>query len=318
MPASVTLSNGTVVTPGTTPDTVPYVDHSVRGQRAAINGGKMNGWQNVNGCQAGHAGQITSRKAGQSHRNLAVDTQVRRLGRPALLLNFSNCVHTVRSKAPANENAKLSAGRVPFRRCPDDGMNPSLREEHGEIPRRGKSPVAGLAAERESCPHGILGCPAADSSAVLPDVHADRHAVSIGQLQRLGRDLFALGRVALGVQELEIPAAMRSAVNPGDDVIDRGAARRVRQVIPAPRAAPVLRLHQFGPECQAVRCPWHNLAVVLAITSPGGKRPAAKTLPGRCRHPADTAPARLGRHEVKLTGRSDIAAVAGGGNGRRG
>jgi hypothetical protein len=35
-------------------------------------------------------------------------------------------------------------------------MNPSLGEEHGEIPRRGQSPVAGLAAELASCPHGIL------------------------------------------------------------------------------------------------------------------------------------------------------------------
>src|SRR6266496_1334104 len=190
-------------------------------------------------------------------------------------------------------------------------MNPCLWEEHGEIPRRGQSPVAGLAAELASCPHGILGRPAPDSSAVLPDVHADRHAVSIGQLQCLSRDLFALSRVALLVQELEIPAAMRSAVNPGDDVIDRGAARRVRQVIPAPRAAPALQLYQFRHECQAVRCPRHNLVVMLAITSPGDW-PAAEPLPGRDRQPAHTAPARLRRHEVKLTGRSDIAAVAGG------
>jgi hypothetical protein len=49
--------------------------------------------------------------------------------------------------------------------------------------------------------------------------------MSIGQLQRLGCDLFALGRVALLVQELQVPAAMGSAVSPGDDVIDRGAAR---------------------------------------------------------------------------------------------
>src|SRR6202042_2936238 len=95
----------------------------------------------------------------------------------------------------------------------------------------------GLTAELASYTHGILDRPASDPSAVLPDVHADRHAMSIGQLQRLGCDLFALGRVALLVQELEIPAAMRSAVNPGDDVIDRGAARRGRQVILAPRAA---------------------------------------------------------------------------------
>jgi len=193
------------------------------------------------------------------------------------------------------------SGPGPFRRCPDDGMNSSFWEEHGEVPRRGKSPVSGLAAELASCPHGIRGRPAPDSCTVLPDVHTDRHAVSIGQLQRLDRDLFALGRVALLVQELEIPAAVRSAVNSGDDVIDRGAARRVRQVIPAPRAAPVLRLHQFGHECQAVRCPRHNLVVMLAITSPGAKRPAAEPLPGRHRQPAHTAPARLRRHEVKLT-----------------
>jgi len=194
-------------------------------------------------------------------------------------------------------------------------MNPSLWEEHGEIPRRGQSPAAGLAAELASCPHGIRGRPAPDSSAVLPDVHADRHAVSIGQLQRLGCDLFALGRVALLVQELEIPAAMRSAVNPGDDVIDRGAARRVRQVIPAPRAAPALQVYQFGHECQAVRCPRRSLVVMLAITSAGAKRPAAEPLPGRHRQPAHSAPARLCRHQVKLTGRSDIAAVAGGERG---
>ena len=108
---------------------------------------------------------------------------------------------------------------------------------------------------------------------------------------------------------------MRSAVHPGDDVIDRGAARRVRQVIPAPRAAPVLQLHQFGHECQAVRCPRHHLVVMLPIASPGPERPAAEPLPGRHRQPAHTAPARLRRHDVNLTGRSDIAAVAGGQRG---
>jgi hypothetical protein len=188
-------------------------------------------------------------------------------------------------------------------------MNPSLWEKHGEIPRRGQSPVAGLAAELASCPHGIDGRPAPDSGAVLPDVHADRHAVSIGQLQRLSCELFALGRVALLVQQLEIPAAVRSAVNPRDDVIDRGAARRARQVIPAPRAAPVLRLYQFRHECQAVRCRRRHLVVILAITGQGAKRPAAEPLPGRHRQPAHTAPAKLRRHEVKLTGRSDITAV---------
>jgi hypothetical protein len=201
---------------------------------------------------------------------------------------------------------RLSAGWVPFGRCPDDGMNSCLWKEHRETPRRSQGPVAGLAAELASFPHGIRGRPAPDSSAVLPDVHADRHAVSIGQFQRLGSDLFALGRVALLVQELEIPAAMRSAVNPGDDVIDCGAGRRIRQVIPAPRATPVLRLHQFGHECQAVRSPRHDLVVILAITGPGARRPPAEPLPGRHRQPTDTAPARLRRHEVKLTRRSDI------------
>jgi hypothetical protein len=214
--------------------------------------------------------------------------------------------------AESPPRAEAVSGPGPFRRCPDDGMHPSLWEEHGEIPRRGQSPVAGLAAELARHTHGIRGRPAPDSSAVLPDVHADPHAVSIGQLQRLGCDLFALGRVALLVHELEIPAAMRSAVNPGDDVVDRGAARRVRQVIPAPRAAPVLQLHQFRHECQAVRCQRHNLVVILRVTAPGAKRPAAEPLTRRHRQPAHTAPARLRRHEAKLTGRSDIAAVAGG------
>jgi hypothetical protein len=87
-------------------------------------------------------------------------------------------------------------------------------------------------------------------------------------------------------------------------VIDRGAARRIRQVIPAPRAAPVLRLHQFRHECQAVRRPRH-LAVNLAITSPGAKRPAAEPLPRGHRQPAHTTPARLPRHQATLTRRSD-------------
>jgi phospholipase C len=54
MPSSVTLSNGAVVTPTTEPDTVPNVDHSVAAQVAAIDGGKMDGWQNIPGgtCDA--------------------------------------------------------------------------------------------------------------------------------------------------------------------------------------------------------------------------------------------------------------------------
>ncbi len=49
MPSSVRLSNGAVVTPGTSPDTVPNVNHSVAAQTAAIDGGKMDGWQNIPG-----------------------------------------------------------------------------------------------------------------------------------------------------------------------------------------------------------------------------------------------------------------------------
>src|SRR5258707_14178447 len=102
---------------------------------------------------------------------------------------------------------------------------------------------------------------------------------------------------------------MRSAVNPGDDVIDRGAARRVWQVITARRAAPLLQLHQFCHERKAVRCRRDNLIIVLPITSPGAEWPAAEPRPGRPRHPAHPAPARLRRHDVKLAGRSDIASL---------
>ncbi len=49
MPSSVRLSNGAVVAPGTSPDTVPNVNHSVAAQAAAIDGGKMDGWQNIPG-----------------------------------------------------------------------------------------------------------------------------------------------------------------------------------------------------------------------------------------------------------------------------
>ncbi|HYS32250.1 MAG TPA: alkaline phosphatase family protein [Streptosporangiaceae bacterium] len=52
MPSSVTLSDGSVVTPGVLPDIVPVVSHSVNAQRAAIDGGRMDGWQNVQGCTA--------------------------------------------------------------------------------------------------------------------------------------------------------------------------------------------------------------------------------------------------------------------------
>src|SRR5215468_2753548 len=52
MPATVTLSDGTRVTPGVTPDTVPYEGHSVKSQALAVDGGKMDGWQSVPGCDA--------------------------------------------------------------------------------------------------------------------------------------------------------------------------------------------------------------------------------------------------------------------------
>jgi phospholipase C len=52
MPSSVRLSNGTVVNPSVTPDFVPKVSHNVAAQQAAIDGGKMDGWQHVAGCGA--------------------------------------------------------------------------------------------------------------------------------------------------------------------------------------------------------------------------------------------------------------------------
>ena len=52
MPAKVTLSDGTVVTPTVSPDIVPKVLHTVQAQQAAIDNGKMDGWQKVQGCQA--------------------------------------------------------------------------------------------------------------------------------------------------------------------------------------------------------------------------------------------------------------------------
>ena len=49
MPFSVTLSNGAQVTPSTDPNTVPNVNHNVAAQVAAIDGGRMDGWQNIPG-----------------------------------------------------------------------------------------------------------------------------------------------------------------------------------------------------------------------------------------------------------------------------
>jgi phospholipase C len=52
MPASVKLSDGLVVTPRTSPDVVPSVHHETVDQVHAIDGGKMDGWELIRGCQA--------------------------------------------------------------------------------------------------------------------------------------------------------------------------------------------------------------------------------------------------------------------------
>jgi hypothetical protein len=52
MPSLVRLSDGTVVRPGVTPDLVPKVAHNVAAEEAAIDGGRMDGWQGVAGCGA--------------------------------------------------------------------------------------------------------------------------------------------------------------------------------------------------------------------------------------------------------------------------
>ncbi len=52
MPSSVTLSDGTEVSPDVMPDIVPNVSHTVTSQQVAIDGGKMDGWQKVQGCNA--------------------------------------------------------------------------------------------------------------------------------------------------------------------------------------------------------------------------------------------------------------------------
>jgi len=47
MPATVKLSNGTVVKPKVDPDTIPNIDHSGPAQVIAMNNGKMNGWDKI-------------------------------------------------------------------------------------------------------------------------------------------------------------------------------------------------------------------------------------------------------------------------------
>src|SRR5262252_2271096 len=52
MPASVTLKDGTVVTPGVTPAIVPDIGHDVPQQTTAIDHGRMDGWGEIPGCMA--------------------------------------------------------------------------------------------------------------------------------------------------------------------------------------------------------------------------------------------------------------------------
>ena len=48
----VTLADGTTAPQTHSPDVVPIVDHSVAGQQAAQNGGRMDGWASLRGCEA--------------------------------------------------------------------------------------------------------------------------------------------------------------------------------------------------------------------------------------------------------------------------
>jgi hypothetical protein len=50
MPRRVKLSNGAAVRPTVDPDIVPNVVHTVKGQALAMNHGKMNGWDKIEGC----------------------------------------------------------------------------------------------------------------------------------------------------------------------------------------------------------------------------------------------------------------------------
>jgi phospholipase C len=89
MPTSVTLSDGTTVTPTTDPDTVPEVPHTVASQLAAMNidGGvaQMNGWQNIPGgsCAASTNYQCVSGYQGWQVPNIR-----------ALAKNFAISDHT--------------------------------------------------------------------------------------------------------------------------------------------------------------------------------------------------------------------------------
>ncbi len=76
MPASVTLSNNSVVAPGVMPDIVPNVSHTVVSQQAAIDGGRMDGRQNVPGCAAKNRLRLHRRV------HAGPGTQPRRAGAP--------------------------------------------------------------------------------------------------------------------------------------------------------------------------------------------------------------------------------------------
>jgi phospholipase C len=61
----VTLQDGTVVRLTKSPDIVPFVDHGVDSQIAAIHGGAMDGWASVNGCEAPSYSCLTYYTQGQ-------------------------------------------------------------------------------------------------------------------------------------------------------------------------------------------------------------------------------------------------------------
>ena len=52
IPATVTLKGGVVVTPSDAADSIPTMEHSVAGNAAAVDGGKMDGWASLKGCAA--------------------------------------------------------------------------------------------------------------------------------------------------------------------------------------------------------------------------------------------------------------------------
>jgi phospholipase C len=72
MPSSVTLSDGAVVTPHASPDVVPNVNHETVDQVHAINGGAMNGWQLIKGCQAPKYGCISGYRPPQEPNLMAL------------------------------------------------------------------------------------------------------------------------------------------------------------------------------------------------------------------------------------------------------